>query len=596
MLRGEQFSRADAVRGATLCVGLVLCAVVYSFHLESFLDAKEAVLWLAVCVAAGAALAHRNRIGQSMADGVRAFAPVWVLLAGSLAIHFIGRRAAVPSDAVEDAARFALLLLAAALSFDLLSDETWRKRFLDAMVLAGIAVAVLGLAQYAAVIPHLFPEFPGYSQPMYSVFGNQDLLGGYLAIVLPILAHRFVSRGKPDVPSLAGFILTAVVLLLSQCRSAWLAAAIGVAIALAFADRQAGRVWALAGLSLLLISLVAVLAPSAVAHRVASTLEFNDVGIRARLWFWDGTLRMIRAHPLAGVGLGNYAYWSPRFLGEALHGGGGGVLFRGAAHYHNELRTLHAHSEPLEIAAETGVFGVACCAWMGWRLFRCRGWEWGPLAALLVFSLSSFPFHSAPHAFVGVLLVSMAIARRSRVETTHPGTGRAGSVAKVAGFGVPVAFAVLALFALWSGTLWSYRLREADRLSLRGKPSIEYYARALEHPWPNALAHHNYGIALLQAGDYDGAEKQFAAALRGIDTGQVYLALGTLADRRGDRKQAREWLEECLFRIPSSLAGWTRLARASSSDRVEELTERAQSWLDEEGHRQFIEQTRLGTP
>ena len=42
------------------------------------------------------------------------------------------------------------------------------------------------------------------------------------------------------------------------------------------------------------------------------------MGYRIRLWIWDGTFHLIRQRPLAGVGIGEFAFYSPRAMGEAL--------------------------------------------------------------------------------------------------------------------------------------------------------------------------------------------------------------------------------------------------------------------------------------
>src|SRR5204863_422971 len=141
----------------------------------------------------------------------------------SIAAHVVLGLAHVRSDALIELARMATLLLAGALAYDLLAHEFWRDRITDAIVASAVVVAALALLQYAGWASYLFPVFPTYTQAMYSVFGNQDLLGGYMAIAVPLALARFIHR--PRVIWAAATLAMVVTLVVSGCRSAWLAAA-----------------------------------------------------------------------------------------------------------------------------------------------------------------------------------------------------------------------------------------------------------------------------------------------------------------------------------------------------------------------------------
>jgi tetratricopeptide (TPR) repeat protein len=290
---------------------------------------------------------------------------------------------------------------------------------------------------------------------------------------------------------------------------------------------------------------------------------------------------MVRDHPVIGVGPGNYAYWSPRYLGEALWAPGGGVLLRGAQHMHNEVHTLHAHSEPIEVAAEMGTIGLALCLWILARVVRCRGPEWSGLAALLAFSLFNSPFHSPPHALTGLLLAGGLLARWQEEEKGATVHTRAWLT-----YLVPTTSIALAAFAIWLTITPSYQLRRAEDLHLasQGAPQesvFEAYERALRHPAARALTSEKLGIALFEADLFTEARDQFTKALRGLDTGGVYLALGALDMQLHDRDSARKWLEECVLRWPSNEAAWVLLMRSSEPANHETVLTRARRWLPE---------------
>src|SRR5690606_10121853 len=230
---------------------------------------------------------------------------------------------------------------------------------------SGGIVAVLGILQYAGLLPFLFPAFPGYDQRVYSVFGNQDLFGGYLAVTLalalatPAAARRAQARALGIAPVLfAG-------LLLSGSRSAWAAAAVGGVVALSSARPSRRRIVVFGSAILLAGAVTVLLAPESTISRARSAFSGDDVGVRARAWIARGTIDMVRDRPILGVGPGNYGYWSPRYLGDVLRAPGGDVLYR------DERRVDHPHSEFLDILAETGVMGLIFAGVMFLRLLRC---------------------------------------------------------------------------------------------------------------------------------------------------------------------------------------------------------------------------------
>lgn len=563
-----------------LLCATVVSPIVYSFRLTSFLHAKEVVLYLCIGLAALVMFSRR----QLSWRGFAAFLPLWVFLAGAILLRLLLFPCAVPADAIVETVRWALLLLGAAFAYDLLSQDAWRRRFTDAFLLSAVVIAGLGLIQYARLAPFLFPEFDHYDQRMYSVFGNQDLLGGYLAMAVPFSVYRLVNQPKSDKFSVAAFGILLAGLLLSGCRAAWFAALCGVLVAMPYKHLTLRGGARLGAMTLTLVLALALLAPQSTVERVAQLFGGNDQGLRARLWFWDGTLRMVRDVPLAGLGLGNYGYWSPRYLGEALHAPGGDH------HFHNEAHTVHAHSEPLELGAETGIVGLLCWLWMGSRLVRRRAPEWGPLAALLIFSCFSFPLHSAPHAWAGLLMAGMVLARRGGKQFSDSAY-RPSHTSAVAAYGSSALCIGLALFYGWALLLPSYRLRRAEEHHVAGQPALALYEKAVAHPWPQPAAYEEHAIALAEAGRGMEAIEEFRRALAGRDTGRIYLTLGALALDNGDKEPARRWLRECLARWPHNADAWRLLVRATAPGDHHEVLQQARRWLAPEVFEEVLAET-----
>ncbi|NIA14785.1 MAG: hypothetical protein GWP08_11975 [Nitrospiraceae bacterium] len=517
-------------RGVVLCLALVASAVVYSFQFTSFLHAKEAVL--CACLALAGVLAAAS--GRITWEGFRALLPLWILLCADL-LRLLVFPPPVPSDAVIEMIRRALTLTGTVLCFDLLRHVSWRRHFTDAIIVSALGVAVLGLVQYSGQTPRLFPVFEHYTQRVYSVFGNQDLFGGYLAVALPLLLRRYAlsKRGGPWM--LLGLGVLALAALISGSRSAWLAAAIGLAVG--FPSRQRlsrRRLAALAGTGAFVLILGLGAASDSTVRRLRQTFSSRDEGRQTRMWLWESAKHMWTDAPLLGIGAGGYAYSSPLYLGQALKTTADGGAFD------VKRPAGHPHSEPLRCLAQGGLLGMACWLWFGVTLLKRRGPEWSGLAAFAVFACFNGPSQSVAHTLPALILAAMLLAKAPRVS----------SPAWPAGMTVAVLCVLLAGLEWWAVLVPSYRLRAAQDAQLAGEPSLELYARTVSHPWPHARAWQDYGIALAEAGRDDEAYAAFLKAREGLDTGGLYLALAAVAERRGDAHAARRWALECLRRWP----------------------------------------------
>ncbi|MCX5772254.1 MAG: O-antigen ligase family protein, partial [Candidatus Hydrogenedentes bacterium] len=300
----------DAARAIVLMVALVAGAAIYSFELTSFLHAKEAVLCIGLAVMA-LLVAVR---GHFYWNGIRAFAPLWIFVGLGL-VRAAVMPTAVASDTALSALRWGLILVTVALAYDLLAQEKWRDRVFDAFIASAVVVALLGYVQYWGLAPRLFPVFDSYDQRVYSVFGNQDYFGGYVAMAFPAALYRMLGQRRRKW-GLAGILLLAPALLISGSRSAWLAALAGVCMVAPHLEWRPRRLAAAAIVAAAAVGATAYLAPEATVSRVRSAFAAKDEGRDSRVWLWKAGHGMFRDFPLMGMGLGNYAYWSPSYLGE----------------------------------------------------------------------------------------------------------------------------------------------------------------------------------------------------------------------------------------------------------------------------------------
>lgn len=518
----------DTTRGIVLCLALIAAPAAFSFNMTSFLHAKEAVLCGGLVLMAFLVLLR----GRFYWNGVKAFAPLWVFLGLGLARSAL-LPTAVASDSALNVLRWSMVLVMGALAYDLLAQNKWRARILDAFVLSAVVVGLLGCIQFWGVAPKLFPVFESYDQRVYSVFGNQDYFGGYIAMALPAALYRTGGSQRRwwAYPALA---LLVPALLVSGSRSAWLAAAAGLLVIAPHLEWRPRRLAAPALLMAVAAAATALAAPEATVARLQKAFAQHDEGRDTRIWLWKAGHGMFRDYPLLGAGLGNYAYWSPKYLGEIAAAKPQDPAFQ------IERHADQPHSEPVRILAEAGLIGVLLWIWMATRLVGARGPQWGILAAFAVFALFNGVFDSVPHTLAAVLMAGM-MTSKSRVAFWE--SKSAASVLSLAA----IAVCLGEILAVITPSVW---LSAAEDAQLAGRPSLVLYERAANYAWPSARAHKQYADALAGAGREQEAYGEFLKALKGLDTGDIYLAMATIAVEQDNLPAARHWIQRCVRRWP----------------------------------------------
>jgi O-antigen ligase len=521
-----------------LAATIVISTVAFSVHSTSFLDAKEAAIGVGLLAMALAAVFS----GGVPWAGFRRFLPLWVFLALAVAVHLYIQPSRAPHLTITTLARWGTLLLVGVVACSVLETEGRRAVVRGALVGSALLAATLALAQYFSFLPFFFPDIADYGQPMYSVFGNQGLLGGYLALALPFTL--MLGGEKPRfVPWCYGapFIIV-LALALSGARSAWIAGAVGVLVGLLVARGTRRQFMHVAAPILLGVLVAYVIAPDTVTGRIGEGFGLAGESFGLRWWFWAGALRMIAAYPIAGVGPGNFGVWSPSMLGDALHDPGGeGYVF-------NEVHTVYAHNDALELLAEMGILGALCCLWMVIRLVRCRGPEWGGIAALVMFALLSPALRSAPHAIAGVVLAAMLLTRHA---------SRAAKPRRLPGALMLIVALTLGVFQAWA--LWwpSFALTQAEGVHMAGGNPVPLYDSLAGHAWPNAQVRLDLAYALEDQGRYEEAEEElYQAHALGLDTGELWLKRAIIALARNDADSAEDYLTTCLYRWPALGDAW----------------------------------------
>ena len=176
------------------------------------------------------------------------------------------------------------------------------------------------------------------------------------------------------VPAL--LIITAA-LLMTQTRSAWCGLIVGCCVILGLHKKIFLLAVPLGALVVLL------LVPQTIKIRALSILDRREITAQERLSMWSSGLRIIRARPWTGVGMGAMERIYPRYREPD-------------SPIDPNRRLGHLHNNVIQVAAERGLLGLACWLWIwvaygyqAWRIYRRLGPEHTRAKALVVGSLAS---------------------------------------------------------------------------------------------------------------------------------------------------------------------------------------------------------------
>lgn len=237
----------------------------------------------------------------------------------------------------------------------LLRDRVTIMTVIAAVVASGLSQALLGYVQFgwhlgpaAFASQHLFLR-------AYGTFDQPNPYAGYLNMILPIgLGFALLGPRRLRRWGWMAAVLLLGAVLVSESRGALLAGLVASSAVAACASRAAWRsVWA--GVFVLLVAawLASLgLVPTSPADRFLTAVglgnvtfgSVNDANFSAveRAAHWLAGVRMFAAHPLLGVGIGNYSAAYPQYHPRGWYASLG-----------------HAHNYYINIAAEAGIMGLA---------------------------------------------------------------------------------------------------------------------------------------------------------------------------------------------------------------------------------------------
>ena len=309
---------------------------------------------------------------------------------GVLALVAIGACSLLWAEHGREAAReFRTVVLEAGLFYGLLRSmlpkgrPAWR--LVDAWVLGGALIALIGLGQWALGENLITAEGVGRVRGFY---GSPNNLALYLGRVLPLVAAivAWGQRGPRKWLYGIAMLLLAAALFLTYSRGAWV---VGVPASLLFLAAMRGRRTLAAATGVLVVLAIGVLLVVG-AGRLTSLLDTSAGTTFFRVQLWRSSLAMIQDHPLLGVGLDNflYAYRSAYVLPTAWA----------------EFDLSHPHNLILDFWLRLGIPGLVALVWLLVAFFRRAGRTYRRLpdgcTRLLVLSLMAGMVNFVAHGLV----------------------------------------------------------------------------------------------------------------------------------------------------------------------------------------------------
>ena len=428
-------------------------------------------------------------------------------------------------------------------------DPDGRRRVVQAAALAAGVSGVVVLLELAGVRA---VDLVGAGDRPVGTMGSSAFLGAAMALAVPVAAVGAGSaRGRARAALAGGAALGAVALVASGARAAWVGVLVAGALVLWRRRPRPALVVATA------VALVGLAAVTGVSGRVPDALTTDRGGVGGRLDEWRVALAVIADHPVTGAGPEGYRIAFGRAVDddyEQTHG--------------RDPVPDRAHSAPLDVAATTGLPGLALLAALVVVVARAHGREELPLVAGVVGygAQSLFLFPLAELDPVAWLLAGAALAAGGAAEVRLP---RVLPVVAAAGFAVAGVLGVV-----------------ADRQARAGDPSaaadlrpdvVRYrLAEAAEHEAVGSSAGLDRAIASV---DRARGVSPLDPAVRSEWT-RLLLARAQRTGTPRHVRLARAALEDLADLDPRNAEVLLRLGVARALDGDDRAAERA--WLDAE--------------
>ncbi|MEW6337624.1 MAG: O-antigen ligase family protein [Acidobacteriota bacterium] len=218
----------------------------------------------------------------------------------------------------------------------LLLDRTWWARVVAGLAVATAVLAVWGLVQYLHGADNLEQRIRG---PLshYMTYS-----GWLLVAVLVLIAEAALGHGRRRLWLVPPAALGTVAMLLSLTRNSWVGLAAGLLLLGLTWHRRLLIVYPLLAVAVWLA------APRTVIDRVWSTFDLRQHANYDRLCMLVSGIQMVRDYPWTGIGPDMVPQLYPLYRRDDAP----------------RWRVPHLHNNPMQIAAERGLPGLATYLWL----------------------------------------------------------------------------------------------------------------------------------------------------------------------------------------------------------------------------------------
>ena len=421
-----------------------------------------------------------------------------------------------------------------------------------------VTITTIGILQYNGIDPIGLPKV--YGRLPLSTLGNTNLVAHYLDLVIPLLAALLILGDRRRWWQTTTLIITLALagthLVLTVSRGGW----VSVASALLLLLLMVAHRWRWRRLLVIGVVILALVSPVgefalrgiqvdddrtlyevAEQHseraltRALSTFDATNYSRAMRTMIWLDTAAMIEAHPILGVGPGNFEFLLTDYRSVPAQ--------RAWAKLMGKINAVpyFAHNEYLEIWAETGLVGVVAIAWFlgallwfGFKQYRRSeeeretdsrtGSPWSRraltagclsgLAAAVVHALFSFNFQDATSAthiwlFAGLIVGLNSGGLRHLHVPLRSDARRAAILAAgiaVAGCGAYIGLCTLIGDAYYFQALRHSKFHHYENALGLLRQAVDWRDQAFKH-------HHELGRIALSLGNHEEAENALRRSL-----------------------------------------------------------------------------------
>jgi O-antigen ligase len=370
-------------RAAAIGLILVVVAVQFSIGVAQTLFALTTAAWVALLVA------------EKRRPAAPRFALPLAVYAGATLVAALF--SADPATSLIDSRQLVLLLIVP-ITYELI-PASLAAPAATAIMSAGAVSGLVGIGQYA-IFNYNLENRPRGTLGMYMTYSGLTMLVVGLALAIVLFAKKGRTWPALVVPALT------VALAVTFTRNTWIGACAAVALLLLLKDFR------LLALLPIVAAIVFFAAPADIQQRFYSIFDPSDLSNRDRFAMLESGVRIVRDHPLTGVGPD--------------------MILREYPDYRSADAVLemppHLHNVPVQIAAERGLPALAVWVWFvvvvcvdSWRLFRGGTVErWLPAAglasmiAMLTAGLFEYNFGDSEFQMLFLFLITLPFAAARR--------------------------------------------------------------------------------------------------------------------------------------------------------------------------------------